>query len=331
MNHDHYLRPSRRRRKRSSLCMTMAHVQRRIISLEARKEQSPKTTTPKVARKLKTDDLASGKSSLTKTTNFKPSRPSSAKRHALKTQKSFKVGCLSRRPRTPIFKKDDVKEPVIVATEAPQKVDMEEENIDFFLEIYSKDRQEKGNQDLECLDIDWEEGYCSALFSDNADDFCKQKNQKSTIVRKLIREPLTSEELWWNWRKLDKEQWSRWQKKRPDAETVFLKAMAETGQLSCTAEHERLGRDGPVAYYSERVKAWKKDISHEAIQKHYEETGEDENTQLIEMFSCQTAREYRVMMGTDHRISRDPLAMRMKEEQIKQSLAVVKWSCADGG
>ncbi|GJX37675.1 protein plastid transcriptionally active 12, chloroplastic [Tanacetum coccineum] len=375
MNHDHCLHRSRRRRKRSSLCMTMAHVQRRIISLEARKEQSPKTTTPKVARKLKKDDLASGKSSLTKTTNFKPSRPFSAKRHALKTQKSFKVGCLSRRPRTPIFKKDDVKELVIVATEAPQKVDMEEENRDFFLEIYSKDRQEKGNHDLECLDIDWEEGYCSALFSDNADAFGKQKNQKSTIVlikdhdfenydesllsvtvigpspivglwsirswlgclglvRKLIKEPLTSEELWWNWRKLDKEQWSRWQKKRPDAETVFLKAMAETGQIKLygeqptltetalyrarkhlykeerlQAEHERLGRDGPVAYYSERVKAWKKDISREAIQKHYEETGEDENTQLIEMFSCQTAREYRVMMGTDHRISRDPLAM----------------------
>ncbi|GKC49960.1 protein plastid transcriptionally active 12, chloroplastic, partial [Tanacetum coccineum] len=152
-------------------------------------------------------------------------------------------------------------------------------------------------------------------------------------------------ELWWNWRKLDKEQWSWWQKKRPDAETVFLKAMAETGQIKLygeqptltettlyrarkhsykeerlQAEHERLGRDGPVAYYSQRVKAWKKDISREAIQKHYEETGEDENTRLIEMFSCQTDREYRVMMGTDHRISRDPLAMRMKEEPIKQSM-----------
>ncbi|GJU60771.1 protein plastid transcriptionally active 12, chloroplastic [Tanacetum coccineum] len=71
--------------------------------------------------------------------------------------------------------------------------------------------------------------------------------------------------------------------KRPDAETVFLKAMAETGQIklygeqptltetalyrarkhlykeeTLQAEHERLGRDGPVAYYSQRVKAWKK-------------------------------------------------------------------------
>ncbi|GKD11117.1 protein plastid transcriptionally active 12, chloroplastic, partial [Tanacetum coccineum] len=91
-------------------------------------------------------------------------------------------------------------------------------------------------------------------------------------VRKPIKEPLTSEELWWNWRKPDKEQWSRWQKKRPDAETVFLKAMAETGQIKLygeqptltetalyrarkhlykeerlQAEHERLGRDGPIA------------------------------------------------------------------------------------
>lgn len=161
--------------------------------------------------------------------------------------------------------------------------------------------------------------------------------------RKPIKEPLTSEELWWNWRKPDKEQWSRWQKKRPDAETVFLKAMAETGQIKLfgeeptltetalyrarkhlykeerlQAERDRLEKEGPLAYYSEWVKAWKKDTSREAIQKHYEETGEDENTQLIEMFSCQTAAEYRIMMGTDHRIARDPLAMRMREDQIKQ-------------
>ncbi|GKB28929.1 hypothetical protein Tco_0868330 [Tanacetum coccineum] len=112
-------------------------------SFEAKKEQSPKTTTPKVARKLKMDDLASGN---------KGSRTSSLK----------KVRTLTK---TTNFM------PAIVATEAPQKVDMEEENRDFFLEIYSKDRQEKGNQDLE--------GYCSALFSDDADDFCKEKNQKT--------------------------------------------------------------------------------------------------------------------------------------------------------
>lgn len=162
-------------------------------------------------------------------------------------------------------------------------------------------------------------------------------------VKKPIEEPLTSEELWWNWRKPDKEQWSRWQRRRPDVETVFLKAMAETGQIKLYGEHptltetslfrarrhiykeervqierERLQRIGPIAYYSEWVKAWKRDTSREAVQKHFEETGEDENTQLIEMFTHQTDREYRIMMGTDLRIPRDPLAMRMREDQIKE-------------
>ncbi|XP_057524939.1 protein PLASTID TRANSCRIPTIONALLY ACTIVE 12, chloroplastic [Amaranthus tricolor] len=162
-------------------------------------------------------------------------------------------------------------------------------------------------------------------------------------VKKPKDEPLTSEELWWNWRKPDKEQWSRWQRRKPDVETVFLKAMAETGQVKLYGEHptrteaslyrarrhlfkeerlkaeqEKLERVGPMAYYSEWVKAWKGDTSREAIQKHFEETGEDENTQLIEMFSYQTDREYRIMMGTDIRIRRDPLAMRMREDQIKQ-------------
>lgn len=75
-----------------------------------------------------------------------------------------------------------------------------------------------------------------------------------------------------------------------------------------------------MAYYSEWVEAWKRDTSREAVQKHFEETGEDENTQLIEMFQHQTDREYRIMMGTDIRIQRDPLAMRMQEDQIKQSI-----------
>ena len=86
------------------------------------------------------------------------------------------------------------------------------------------------------------------------------------------------------------------------------------------AEQDRLSKDGPIAYYSEWVKAWKMDTSKEAIQKHFEETGEDEVTQLIDMFCHQTDREYRIMMGTDVRIRRDPLAMRMREDQIKQSI-----------
>ncbi|CAE6029404.1 unnamed protein product [Arabidopsis arenosa] len=161
--------------------------------------------------------------------------------------------------------------------------------------------------------------------------------------KKQIEKTLTGDESWWNWRKPEKEQWSRWQRRRPDVETVFLKAMAETGQVKLygeeptltetslyrarrhlfkeerlQAERERLAKEGPMAFYSEWVKAWKRDTSREAVQKHFEETGEDENTQLIEMFSHQTDREYRIMMGTDIRIKRDPLAMRMREDQIKQ-------------
>lgn len=68
------------------------------------------------------------------------------------------------------------------------------------------------------------------------------------------------------------------------------------------------------------MKGWKNDTSREAIEKHFEETGEDEITQLIDMFSHQTDREYRIMMGTDIRIKRDPLAMRLREDQIKQSI-----------
>ncbi|XP_058098681.1 protein PLASTID TRANSCRIPTIONALLY ACTIVE 12, chloroplastic isoform X2 [Magnolia sinica] len=162
-------------------------------------------------------------------------------------------------------------------------------------------------------------------------------------VKKPIENTLSSEELWWNWRKPDKEQWSRWQRRRPDVETVFAKAMAETGQIKLYGDHptltetalvrarrhvfkeerlkaeqERLEKIGPMAYYSEWVKAWKRDTSREAVQKHFEETGEDETTQLITMFQHQTDREYRIMMGTDVRIRRDPLAMRMREDQIKE-------------
>ncbi|XP_077243811.1 plastid transcriptionally active 12 isoform X2 [Tasmannia lanceolata] len=162
-------------------------------------------------------------------------------------------------------------------------------------------------------------------------------------VKKPIEEPLSSEELWWNWRKPEKEQWSRWQRRRPDVETVFAKAMAETGQIKLYGDHptqtetallrarrhlfkeerlqaeqQRLEKIGPIAYYSEWVKAWKGPTSREAVREHFEKTGEDENTQLITMFQHQTAAEFRIMMGTDVRIRRDPLAMRMREDQIKE-------------
>lgn len=39
-------------------------------------------------------------------------------------------------------------------------------------------------------------------------------------IDKPVEEPKSSEELWWNWRKPEKEQWSRWQRRRPDVDTV---------------------------------------------------------------------------------------------------------------
>lgn len=39
-------------------------------------------------------------------------------------------------------------------------------------------------------------------------------------IDKPIEEPRSSEELWWNWRKPEKDQWSRWQRRRPDVDTV---------------------------------------------------------------------------------------------------------------
>ncbi|KAK6932126.1 LOW QUALITY PROTEIN: hypothetical protein RJ641_001750 [Dillenia turbinata] len=75
-------------------------------------------------------------------------------------------------------------------------------------------------------------------------------------------------------------------------------------------EPERLEKEGPMAYCSE----WHGRERHlrEAIQKYFEETGENENSQLIEIL------EISHYDGTDVRIRRDPLAMSMPEDQIKQ-------------
>lgn len=99
-----------------------------------------------------------------------------------------------------------------------------------------------------------------------------------------------------------------------------MSLLIATAKFRLRAEQKRLEEIGLLAYYSEWVKAWGGDTSREAVQKHYEETGEDENAQLITMFQHQTAEEYRIMMGTDARIKRDPLAMRMRENQIKESM-----------
>nr|CAB3478425.1 unnamed protein product [Digitaria exilis] len=83
-------------------------------------------------------------------------------------------------------------------------------------------------------------------------------------------------------------------------EYVIYETPEEEELSELEEERRRLEEIGPIAYYSEWVEAYKnKDTSREAIQKHFEETGEDENAQLIKMFQHQTAGEYRVMMGTD--------------------------------
>lgn len=41
-------------------------------------------------------------------------------------------------------------------------------------------------------------------------------------VKKPIEGTLPDEELWWNWRKPEKEEWSRWQRRKPDVETVSI-------------------------------------------------------------------------------------------------------------
>ena len=41
-------------------------------------------------------------------------------------------------------------------------------------------------------------------------------------VNKPIEGTLSNDELWWNWRQPEKEQWSRWQRRKPDVETVSV-------------------------------------------------------------------------------------------------------------
>lgn len=98
----------------------------------------------------------------------------SARRRALKNQKSFKLGCLSPRQTKPGVRKNEkiVTDQVVFADEGPEgdmevtPVMEEEENRDFFVEIYSKDRE-----DLECSAMDWEEGYSSSSCVDDGKSF----------------------------------------------------------------------------------------------------------------------------------------------------------------
>lgn len=115
----------------------------------------------------------------------------------MKNQKSFKLGCLSPRQTKPGVEKNEeiVTEQVIVADDGPE-TDMvvtpvmeDEENRDFFVEIYSKDRE-----DLEFSPMDWEEGYCSSSCVDDGkilklpeieDDACCEEQFQNTGFESL--------------------------------------------------------------------------------------------------------------------------------------------------
>ncbi|MCO5557906.1 hypothetical protein L7F22_011479 [Adiantum nelumboides] len=175
----------------------------------------------------------------------------------------------------------------------------------------------------------------------------KDPNEKEPAQLKEDKKelkPLPNDKLWFNWRKPppEKEPWHEFSRPPTDPFAVMATAAAKRGQIKLFSDkptvtetvlararkdallQERLDMEkirreeiGAVAYYSEWVKAWNKDTSKAAVQKHYEETGEDESVQLMKMFELQTRAEYRVMMGTDPRIQRDPLCMRMTLEEKK--------------
>ncbi|XP_071719792.1 uncharacterized protein [Rutidosis leptorrhynchoides] len=101
----------------------------------------------------------------------------SAKRQAIKTQKSFKLGCLSPRQTKPVVKTNDIKEMAqevdVERTRVTKEEEEEEEEEggcgDLFIEI-------NGSRDFECSDIEWEEGYCSEK---SKDDVCDEQIQKT--------------------------------------------------------------------------------------------------------------------------------------------------------
>ncbi|RVW34903.1 Protein plastid transcriptionally active 12, chloroplastic [Vitis vinifera] len=93
--------------------------------------------------------------------------------------------------------------------------------------------------------------------------------------------------------------------KNIEVDCHFIREKIASGCVAtsfATAEQERLEKIGPMAYYSEWVEAWKRDTSREAVQKHFEETGEDENTQLIE--NVPASNRSRISHNDGHWISK---------------------------
>lgn len=91
-------------------------------------------------------------------------------------------------------------------------------------------------------------------------------------------------------------------------------------------EEARRKKVGSMAYYKEWVKAWRHDTSKAAVEQKTKKTGEGVVNQLLDMMQQQSLREYRKMQGTDIRIRRDPLTMRMTEEEVKQGMSLdISW------
>nr|XP_043609383.1 calmodulin binding protein PICBP [Erigeron canadensis] len=109
----------------------------------------------------------------------------SSKRRAMKTPKSFKLGCLSPHQLKPVVKKNNVTEAVIFGEEAAEAVDIiaasviEEEKKDFFIEI-------NGCRVLESSDIEWEEGYHSASSDDDDGKYFKLRESDGEVYEEQI-------------------------------------------------------------------------------------------------------------------------------------------------
>ncbi|KAG0590719.1 hypothetical protein KC19_1G122200 [Ceratodon purpureus] len=168
---------------------------------------------------------------------------------------------------------------------------------------------------------------------------------EGALVPSAETDQLTNNELWWNWQKpsKEKEPWSAWHKRSGDSDSVMAAGMAKSGQIRLFGEkptiaeaslararkrvfyEERMREEesrrkkvGAVAYYKEWVKAWRQDTSKEAVEEKKKNSSEGVVDQLLDMLQHQSLKEYRKMQGTDIRIARDPLTMRMPEEEMKQ-------------
>ncbi|XP_076960584.1 uncharacterized protein LOC143637002 [Bidens hawaiensis] len=130
----------------------------------------------------------------------------SARRRALKTQKGFKLGCLSPRQIKPSVKKSVIKEPLVLAQD-----EVDKENKDFFIDIYHKeppivDMQGKDVcMKLESIkepvilaqeEVDMEEkDFLDNIFSDDTGQTLVEMQDKDVCIKPELDEPRACESL----------------------------------------------------------------------------------------------------------------------------------------